>query len=697
MSLRRLNFSPGDTLLLQERPYQFRGEISQEGAGLRDPRALSFTDAHTAAPVTLTPEAFDQLYAAGEVRILKAHEPAAQIAPVPDAAGETETQRWRRLWCEAFDAAPCGKSDQALASFIAAHAADLACGRAPPSPGALRVWLRERGRPGDRRARFMAHRIGPISVPLRLEPSAQQVLAQEAERFFDGVRVNPHAVYCAVRARIADLNGDRSGDALPPIRSPSESTVRRYLRRHLDYGRATRRLGWREGGRRFQPILGSMKAERILELAIVDQTRIDCAVIDDEHMINVGRPWLAMMIDVRSRYPLGYQLSFEPPSVSTVLACVRHAVRPKLEHPEVAGEWMAFGVPETIVVDNAWENTGSSFRDACADANISILFAPVAAPEYKGVGERFFGTLNTLLFHRLPGGLPFTPQQRTKLGLDMETDAALMLSDVKRAIHQCIVEVYGREFHKALGAAPEQLWRREAPLHGRPYVEDLAALDLALARLAPSERTLSRAGVTHQELTYNSPEALAQLLADLLPRQSPRSARPGTVRVKLKYHPEDLGQVYVWNPVRRRYAQLACTQAEYAQGLSEHHHALIRAFARSEQLAFQSEDERCRARKRLQDLVLPSIPLGKVRERQNAQRLKLGVEPARTWPSGLPEHGVPLGSTAARTDEGTPHRAPRPRRKPAKAQIVMGVFEPVTAPASSPSAFAEFFGAEEWT
>ena len=142
------------------------------------------------------------------------------------------------------------------------------------------------------------------------------------------------------------------------------------------------------------------------------------------------------------------------------------------------------------MVDNAWENTGSSFRDACADANISIVFAPVATPEYKGVCERFFGTLNTMLFHRLPGGLPFTPQQRKKLGLDGEADAALLLSDIKRAIVQCIVEVYGREFHKALQAAPEQVWRKEAPLHGRPYVEDLAALDLALAKLVPSERTL---------------------------------------------------------------------------------------------------------------------------------------------------------------------------------------------------------------
>ena len=101
------------------------------------------------------------------------------------------------------------------------------------------------------------------------------------------------------------------------------------------------------------------------------------------------------------------------------------------------------------------------------------------------------------------------------------------------------------------------------------------------------------------DLTYNTPEVLGGLLADLLPRQAPRSARPGTARVKVKYHPEDLGQVYVWNEVRRRYDTLSCTQPDYAAGLSEHHHKLIRAYAKAEHLAFQSETERCAARVRL--------------------------------------------------------------------------------------------------
>ena len=441
--IRHINLALGERVRLQGREYAFAGEVGREGASLGAERDLSFKDLRTAAHVTLSRSEFDALYVAGEVRILRAHE-ERHGRPEP-ATAETQLARWRRLWCEAYDGAPSAKSDAALRCFIDKHAHSIDSLRLPPSPAALRVWLRERGAPGDRRVRFMTDRRSGRKQPLRIDPLAARVLSDKAEAFYDGVRLNPLAVYCAVRTALEGLNAQRRAEGLPLVRPPSESTVRRYLQRHLDYSRATRRYGWREGGRRFDPIRGSVQAAHILDMAIVDQTLIDCAVIDDEHMINVGRPWLAVMIDVKSRYPLGFHLSFEPPSVETVLACLRHAVRPKRDladaHPEVNGEWLAFGVPDTLVLDNAWENTGSSMRDACADANISLVYAPVATPEYKGVCERFFGTLNTMLFHRLPGGLPFTPQQRKVLGIGREEDAALLLSDVRRAIHQCIVEV----------------------------------------------------------------------------------------------------------------------------------------------------------------------------------------------------------------------------------------------------------------
>ncbi|MGC1305000.1 MAG: hypothetical protein WA840_21725 [Caulobacteraceae bacterium] len=140
--------------------------------------------------------------------------------------------------------------------------------------------------------------------------------------------------------------------------------------------------------------------------------------------------------------------------------------------------------------------------------------------------------------------------------------------------------------------------------------------------------------------------------------------------------------------------------------MSEHHHKLIRAFAVAEHLAFQREDERCLARVRLQELVLPAIPLAKVRDRQNAQRLK-GNRPLAALSSPAPrppEHGIPVTTLTGRTDGGVAHRAPgrtkqrRVRTYEAKPRALDAT--PVTGatplsdlfePPPTPAVFEEFF------
>ena len=52
------------------------------------------------------------------------------------------------------------------------------------------------------------------------------------------------------------------------------------------------------------------------------------------------------------------------------------------------------------------EFTSPSFQDALADIGTEVIWAPVKMPQFKAIGERFFGTLNTMLFHKLKGGVP---------------------------------------------------------------------------------------------------------------------------------------------------------------------------------------------------------------------------------------------------------------------------------------------------
>ena len=140
-----------------------------------------------------------------------------------------------------------------------------------------------------------------------MDPLAARVLSDKAECFYDGVRLNPLAIYCAVRTAIEALNAQRTADGLPVIKAPSESTVRRYLQRHLDYRprHPPAMAGAKVAGASTR---SEARCRRRTSWTWPSSTRRSStgAVIDDEHMINVGRPWLAVMIDVKSRYPWAF-------------------------------------------------------------------------------------------------------------------------------------------------------------------------------------------------------------------------------------------------------------------------------------------------------------------------------------------------------------------------------------------------------
>src|SRR5690606_10206131 len=117
----------------------------------------------------------------------------------------------------------------------------------------------------------------------------------------------------------------------------------------------------------------------------------------------------------------------------------------KERYPEIEHEWLAYGQPREILVDQGLEFVGTSFEDICADLGMSIRIAPVRTPEYKGQIERFLGTMNRQACHPLHGSVPGKPQALQSLGIDPEKDAIFFLSELKALIHKWVVDVYARE------------------------------------------------------------------------------------------------------------------------------------------------------------------------------------------------------------------------------------------------------------
>jgi len=622
---RYVPFSIGERVVIDDIDYVFDGCVKALAGPAADDD-LVFIERRTGSRHTFTRQEFDDAYGAGRFRFLKPYERIADVAPEPDR-GDYEKARRRRMWCEAADAAGVARSTKALTAFIAATAPAIPDPN-PPSAGSVRRWMSERGFVEDRRPRFMGDRTPRGPREMRVHPAVQRILAEGLAEYADkGVRVNQRSVYHKCRTAVIALNAERERQGLLLLDAPCKATVHRYIRRREDREVMVKRWGAKVGGKPFDPIRGAMDAKHILDVMIIDHTPVDCDVIDDEKRVNVGRPYLTIGIDAASRYPLGFYLGWEPPSVFTAMACLRHCVKPKLAeaaaYPDVKHPWAAFGLPNTIVCDNAWEFTKSSFPEACREANISLVYAGVGDPGYKGVGERFFHTLNDLVILRMQGSKPFTPQMRKEMGIDPDREAVMFLSDIRELIYQAIVEIYGRRPHSTIGAAPEKVWREQAAKWGTFYAPDLAALEASLTQV--EERTLTRDGIQLCGLTYRSETELGGLLADLMPGGRSKGSRTGP-RVKIKFDPADIGHIWVFNSKRNSYVQLPCTKPAYAKGKSVHYHRELEAWVRKVNLAFESEDEMSLAHVRLQDKIDDRILTNKIRSRRQDQRLKERTE-----------------------------------------------------------------------
>ena len=608
------NLEPGDRILVDGLAQSMHGMVQAIRDG--DPDDIQFVD-RTGRISTYTERQFLELYNAGKLRILTRTERIDDHAP---EEGQATARAHRRLkYLREFDANPVSKSEKPLTAFIGRVAAQIG-DKNPPSAGSIRRWDRTRGEPGLRRLREMTERFRP-GPGRRLNPFVEETLSNNMERYWDSPRVTPKEIWVRVAATIANKN---AGLALPPeqhIPSIAYSTVWRRCQTDMTFHRARRRFGAKEAAHRFKAIKGSMEVDRLLDLAIMDHTDVDCWVIDDVTHQPIGRPRITFLIDSCSRYPLGFNIGWKSAGLEAATACLRHAFPKKFDlktkYPEIEHEWLAYGQPREILVDQGLEFVGSSFEDICADLGISIRIAPVRTPEYKGQIERFIGTANRQ-FHRLQGSVPGKPKALEALGINPEKDAIFLLSELEALINKWIVDVYAREKHRTLNASPEQVWRERRRTDVVELCPDLAALNAACSKVV--KRVLTRSGIELNNLTYRS-EDVSVLLQDLRPRSRKRNVSAHGIEVKVKYHSEDLGHVYVWNEVKGEYVKLPCTKLKYANGLGEYHHGKIRQWANETNREFTSEAEMCRARVELYEMM-DTIVADKVRDRKRLQRLR---------------------------------------------------------------------------
>jgi len=423
----------------------------------------------------------------------------------------------------------------------------------------------------------------------RLIPEVDNLVQAVLKEYY--LRAEPIGIddlVALIAARIEEENRLRSKDHHLVV--PSRTTIFRRMEALDIQEKMTAQHGHRTTARQFRQANQMAYPDRPYERVEIDHTRCDVVVIDERDSLPLGRPTLTYCLDLATRYPLGFYLGFEPPSYFTVMECLHHAICAKEDVREKYGaehDWQAFGIPGTLVVDNGKEFIGQDLSDACAQLGIVLQQCPVMSPEFKAGVERHFGTLNSGIFHTLPGT---TFSNIFDSGeYDSTQKACISLNELEKALTIFLVDIYAERRHRGLKGVPARRWERSWTGDFIPRLPP--SRDELMILLGKVEwRVLHPYGVELESLRYNAP-GLGEL----------RERLQGE-KVKLKYHPGDLSRIYIFDPFEKCYHELPSLSPEYTQGLSLWKHRLIRRTASQEKEAVDLASLG-KARRKIQEMV----------------------------------------------------------------------------------------------
>ncbi|WP_297810810.1 Mu transposase C-terminal domain-containing protein [uncultured Methylophaga sp.] len=352
-----------------------------------------------------------------------------------------------------------------------------------------------------------------------------------------------------------------------------------------------RRFNRRTAERIFRYYGAGSRPTRPLEITEIDHTPIPFCVVDDETRLPLGRPTLTTLIDKYSKMVLGFYLSFSPPSILSVIECLRHAILPKEElkiiYPNIQLDWLAYGIPEVILVDNGKEFLSNDFNEICGSLGIQKPRSPPRHPWYKGLVERHFRTIADGLLNDIPGKTFNNIFEKHEY--DPQKDAIISFSALVEIVHQWIVDIYNNSKNSSTNVPPNTLWSSEIEWYPPRMPKSLDMLRITLGKT--EERSLQHYGVDFESLRYNSREL--SLLR--------RKLKDGN-KVKIKYDPSDIGQIFVFDPFKEVYIVAPCLDLQYASNKTLFQHQMIKKYA-AQNFDSTDIDALMHAEKRIQEII----------------------------------------------------------------------------------------------
>lgn len=327
------------------------------------------------------------------------------------------------------------------------------------------------------------------------------------------------------------------------LKTPARNTIKSRIKK-LQQDKVIILREGKDAARKLQPIEGQFpKVDNPLDIIQIDHTLVDLIIVDTYSRQPIGRPWITIAIDIYSRCIVGFCLTLEAPSATSVGLCLAHVVinkRPWLERIGIEVEWPMFGKPKIIHVDNGSEFHSEALKRGCEVHGIKITYRPLGSPHYGGIVERVIGTMMKMV-HELPGTTFSNIIERGDY--DSDKKASLTLAELEKWFALAISS-YHLSIHSGIEESPANRWKEAVKSGWQPfYVQN--ATNFLVDFLPILYRRIQRQGFVVEHINYMS-AVLKPWIAD----------REQGHKFIIRRDPRDLSVIYILHPTENHYVKV---------------------------------------------------------------------------------------------------------------------------------------------
>ena len=391
----------------------------------------------------------------------------------------------------------------------------------------------------------------------RLDPDVEAITQEMIEEhYLKAPPTKVKTIWRLIHAQVILINRRREGYSTLFLKTPSLSTIQRKIRKlcHLTSDKARQGKGYVSKNHQSSKL--SAEPQELLDLAEIDNHLIDINIIDDNGNLLGKILWLTIILEIKTRTVIGWELSATYPCAEKTIRALKKALQ------AVPGEERCRGKPIHLHSDNGSEFANSVIRYFLDRLNILFDRGPPYTPNARARIERFFETFEMWL-HGQAGTTMSNPVERKYY--DSEGEAAFTEASLVEYTEFWIEQIYHQRKHRTLNMPPAVAWERA--MKNRLPPEKFSEEDLNVLCRGVTEASISAAGRVHclSCLSWWGPE-LKELGLSLKTGQ----------KAICYYNPLDLGEIWVAHPDDTRHPKQAyATSPTYQNGLTLTEHKLL--------------------------------------------------------------------------------------------------------------------------